>query len=137
MMAQLLLEHQYVHLTTLYPPGPRLIISQTNGNVTQALAAAGLPLNVTNNPLFPVPTDSDPVSNAFNVTSRVTTNVEFRCLDQATAFSAVKHNLLKSVWFYEFNRSYQTPGFSPNFPRCEAPIDDEHPFGDTEKEYFK
>ncbi|KAK7682729.1 hypothetical protein QCA50_014112 [Cerrena zonata] len=117
--------------------GAAFIGTPANGNVSQALAAAGLPQNVTGSTLFPVPTDSDPISNAFNVTSRVTTNVEFRCLDQATAFSAVKHNLLKSVWFYEFNRSYQTPGFSPNFPRCEAPIDDAHPFGDTNKEYYK
>ncbi|KAK7682771.1 hypothetical protein QCA50_014154 [Cerrena zonata] len=103
----------------------------TSGNLTEALVTADLPLNVTGSPLFPVPTDSDPITDVFNVTSRVTTNVEFRCLDQATAFSMVKHNLLKSVWFYEFNRSYQI------FPHCQAPVDDEHPFGDTNKEYFK
>ncbi len=53
-------------------------------------------------------------TNVFNVTAGIATDVEFRCLDQATAFSGVTHDLFKSVWFYEFNRSYQTPGFSPN-----------------------
>ncbi|CAL1710040.1 unnamed protein product [Somion occarium] len=117
--------------------GAAFIGFPTTDNVTQALAAQGLPLSAANNPLSPVPTGPDALANAFNVTARVTTDVEFRCLDQATAFSGVKHNLFKSIWFYEFNRSYQTPGFDPNFPNCEAPIDDTHPLGDTTKEYYK
>ena len=69
------------------------------------------------NPLFPEPSGPNVTTNVFNVTARVTTDIEFRCLDQATAFSAINHNLFESVWFYEFNRSYQTPGFSPNVSR--------------------
>lgn len=73
----------------------------------------------------------------FNVTARAATDVFFRCLDQATAFSAVQHNTFESLWFYEFNRSYQLPNFDPNAPHCDAPIDDAHPHGDPSKEYFK
>ena len=67
-----------------------------------------------NNSLFSEPSGPNVTLNVFNVTVGVTTDVEFRCLDQATAFSGVTHNLFKSVCFYEFNRSYQTPGFDPN-----------------------
>ncbi|RDX47285.1 carboxylesterase from carbohydrate esterase [Lentinus brumalis] len=108
-----------------------------DGNLTEGLLGASLNITVVNNPLFPEPSGPNVTTNVFNVTSRVTTDVEFRCLDQATAFSGIAHNLFKSVWFYEFNRSYQTPGFSPNFPTCEAPVTDEHPNGDTSQEYFK
>ncbi|KAI0631083.1 carboxylesterase from carbohydrate esterase [Trametes polyzona] len=117
--------------------GAAFIGYPSNGNLTAGLLGASLNTTVVNNTLFPVPSSANATLNVFNVTARVTTDVEFRCLDQATAFSAVNHNLLKSVWFYEFNRSYQTPGFDPNFPVCEAPITPEHPLGDTAQEYFK
>ncbi|CDO70485.1 hypothetical protein BN946_scf184569.g28 [Trametes cinnabarina] len=117
--------------------GAAFIGYPTNGNLTAGLIGASLNTTVANNPLFPEPTGPNVTLNVFNVTARVTTDIEFRCLDQATAFSGVSHNLFKSVWFYEFNRSYQTPGFDPNFPVCEAPITPEHPFGDTSQEYFK
>lgn len=123
--------------------------------MTAGLLGASLNTTVVNNPLFPEPSGQNATLNVFNVTAGVTTDVEFRCLDQATAFSGVSHNLFKNVWFYEFNRSYQTPGFSPNvsiccpaddssqltlvmqFPVCEAPITADSPFGDTSQEYFK
>ena len=126
-MSSILLNHLTESLKTV----------QANGNLSEALIAGGFQLNVTNSPLFPIPADSDAISRIFNVTSRVATNVAFRCLDQATAFSAVSHTLLKSVWSYEFNRSYQPPTFNPNPPRCEAPVDDEHPFGNPDREYYK
>ena len=110
---------------------------QTTGNLSIALPAAGLPASMATSPLFPPPDEPNPLEVAFNVTSRGITDSYFRCLDQATAFSAIQHNLLKSVWFYEFNRSYQTPGFDPNPPHCDAPIDAAHPKGDTSAEYYK
>ncbi|KAI0642658.1 carboxylesterase from carbohydrate esterase [Trametes meyenii] len=108
-----------------------------SSNLTAGLLGASLNTTVVNNPLFPEPTGTNATLNVFNVTARVATDTEFRCLDQATAFSGVQHNLFKSVWFYEFNRSYQPSVFDPNFPVCEAPVTPEHPLGDTSKEYFK
>lgn len=78
------------------------------------MIGASLNTTVVNNPLFPEPSGPNVTTDVFNVTAGVTTDIEFRCLDQATAFSGVTHNLFKSVWFYEFNRSYQTTGYSPN-----------------------
>ncbi|KAI0356107.1 carboxylesterase from carbohydrate esterase [Trametes cingulata] len=117
--------------------GAAFIGYPVHGNLTAGLLGASLNVTVANNPLFPEPSGPNATLNVFNVTARVTTDVEFRCLDQATAFSGVTHNLFKSVWFYEFNRSYQTPGFDPNFPTCEAPVTPQHPLGDTSQEYFK
>lgn len=87
---------------------------QKNGNLTQGVLGAFLNTTVVDNPLFPEPSGPNITTNVFNVTSLVNTDIQFRCLDQATAFSGIAHNLFKSVYFYEFNRSYQTPGFSPN-----------------------
>ena len=93
--------------------------------------------SVVNSGLFPEPSGPNVTLNIFNVTARITTDVEFRCLDQGAAISAVKHDVFKDTWFYEFNKSYQTPGFDPNAPVCDAPKDEAHPLGDPSQEYFK
>ncbi|KAI0918550.1 hypothetical protein AcV5_002511 [Taiwanofungus camphoratus] len=109
----------------------------SNDNLTEALLVQNLPITVVNNPLFTQPTGPNITLDIFNVTARVATDVEFRCLDQATAYSGVQHNLFQSLWFYEFNRSYQSPGYEPNYPVCNAPVDSTHPYGDPLQEYFK
>lgn len=86
---------------------------------------------------FPQPAGSNTTLDVFNVTARVATDGEFRCLDQATAFAGAQNHLFKDIHFYEFNRSYQTPGFDPNAPACDAPITASRPFGDPDAEYFK
>ncbi|BFZ64266.1 hypothetical protein YB2330_005407 [Saitoella coloradoensis] len=116
--------------------GAAFIGYPSSTNETAALEAQSLP-DVTGNSLFPVPSGSNATLDVFNVTARVTTNIEFRCLDQATAYAGVVYDLFQDVWFYEFNRSYQTPSFDPNYPVCEAPITEEYPFGDPNQEYFK
>ncbi|KAH9947508.1 carboxylesterase from carbohydrate esterase [Amylocystis lapponica] len=80
------------------------------------------------------PTGPNATLDVFNVTSRVATDVEFRCLDQATAWSAVNHDLFESVWFYQFNRSYAPAG---SVARCNAPVSAAHPYGNPLQEYFK
>ncbi|KAI0262433.1 alpha/beta-hydrolase [Gloeopeniophorella convolvens] len=93
--------------------------------------------DVVSSGLFPVPAGPNATLNVFNVTARITTDIEFRCLDQAAALSALNHNVFPKIWMYQFERSYQTPGFDPNAPICDAPITATHPFGDPSQEYFK
>jgi len=38
--------------------------------------------------------------------SRVDTDGEWRCVDQATVYAETYNNLFKSIYFYEFNQSY-------------------------------
>ncbi|KAH9939541.1 carboxylesterase from carbohydrate esterase [Amylocystis lapponica] len=106
----------------------------TNDNLTEALIAQNLTTTVVNNSLFTPPTSSNATLNVFNVTSHVATDVTFRCLDQATAWSAVNHDLFESVWFYNFNRSYPSSGSAAY---CTPPVSDAFPYGDPSQEYFK
>lgn len=87
--------------------------------------------------LYPEPTSQNGTLDVFNKTARIATDAEFRCLDEATAYSAVKHGTLKEVYFYEFNRSYQLSFYSPNYPVCQPPIAPGFPYGDPSLEYFK
>ncbi|KAI0631086.1 carboxylesterase from carbohydrate esterase [Trametes polyzona] len=117
--------------------GAAFISYPTDANLTASLANALLDTAIADSPLFPVPPSPNATLNVFNVTARATTDADVRCIDQATAFSGVQHDVFKSVWFYEFNRSYQPLGFDPNFPVCDAPVTPEHPLGDPSQEYFK
>ncbi|KAH7382860.1 cholinesterase [Cadophora sp. MPI-SDFR-AT-0126] len=88
---------------------------------------------------FPLPSGPDPLLNVFNVTARVSTDVTFSCLDAATMYAGVqnRHFNLPNVYFYEFNRSYQPPGWTTPNSVCNAPSTPEKPLGDLTKEYFK
>lgn len=84
---------------------------------------------------FPVPAGPDPTLNNFNVTSRIITDGGLHCLNQATAFSGVKHQVFPDVYSYVFNRTYQPPTFTNG--ACNAPVTPTYPFGDPNLEYFK
>ncbi|KAH9947522.1 carboxylesterase from carbohydrate esterase [Amylocystis lapponica] len=102
----------------------------TSDNITAGLRAQDLPTKVANSSLFVQPTGANATLDVFNVTARIATDIEFRCLDQATAWSA-------SIWFYQFNRSYQLANYSLNDPTCQAPVSPAYPYGDPSQEYFK
>lgn len=108
-------------------------------NVSEAMTADGFNTSVVvESGLFPVPAGSNDTLNVFNVTARVATDTIFRCAEQASAYSGELNKVFApNQYFYEFNRSYQTPNWNPNPPVCQAPISDEFPNGDPSKEYFK
>ncbi|KAI9693000.1 MAG: hypothetical protein M1822_004995 [Bathelium mastoideum] len=93
---------------------------------------------VQDNNLFPLPTDvyKNETEALFNTISRVTTDADFRCLDYATAYSATEHGVFPAVYFYEFNRSYQSFFYNPDYS-CNPPISPSYMWGDPSAEYYK
>ncbi|KAF2787988.1 alpha/beta-hydrolase [Melanomma pulvis-pyrius CBS 109.77] len=85
---------------------------------------------------FPVPKGSNATIDIFNLTARVTTDAEFRCLGQSTAFVGSK-GIFPVVYSYEFDRAYQIVEWNPNPPTCTAPITASYPYGDTSQPYFR
>ena len=88
--------------------------------------------------LFPLGTsdNNNATLNVFNTTTRISTDVSFRCSNQFEAYAGVKDGVLPNIWFYEFNRTYQDPAYNPNLV-CAAPVTPSHPYGDPSQEYFK
>lgn len=86
---------------------------------------------------FPVVQSSNATLDIFNLTSRVATDAQFRCLTQSTAFSAASRSVFPAVYSYEIDRGYQISEWSPNPPTCEAPITPSHPFGDPDAPFYK
>jgi len=107
--------------------------------LTQALLGAGLSFDVTtqvvNSSLFPIPTTGNATWDLYNLTSRIGTDGEFRCIDQATLISAAKHKVFPSVHAYQFDRSIR--GYEPNPGTCNPPATAEFPNGDTSLPYFR
>jgi carboxylesterase type B len=87
-------------------------------------------------PLGDGPIPSNQTLDVFNTTTRIYTDNSFRCTSQAIAYGGVKSGILPNVWFYEFNRTYQDPGYDMNGV-CTAPKTASHPYGDPDMEYFK
>lgn len=116
-----------------------LIPYPTTTNITQAIEEVGLsPDFYINNPgLFLEPSGANATLDVFNVTAHMATDGELRCLDEAIAVAGVRNNIFKSVWFYEYTRSYQPLSFLVNTPVCQPPADAGHPFGDTSMPYFR
>lgn len=85
---------------------------KTGQTVTQFLEAQGL-VNasvadaIAKSDLFPQPNTGNTTLDVFNVTQRITTDIMFRCLDQATVEASVVNNVFPVNYVYEFDRSYQ------------------------------
>ncbi|OKP05002.1 Para-nitrobenzyl esterase [Penicillium subrubescens] len=103
----------------------------------QFLNRSGLPPIVAGSQVFPIPSGSNQTLNIFNTTVRVATDGMFRCIDQATAYAGFANKVFPEVFFYEFNRTYPVPEWSPNPPLCQAPVSSDYPNGDPRREYFK
>ncbi|CAG8099817.1 unnamed protein product [Penicillium olsonii] len=97
----------------------------------------GLPDSISASRLFPIPSTSNATLDIFNTSSRIATDGMFRCIDAATAHAGLKNRIFPDIFYYEFNRSYQMPDWSPNAPVCDAPITEEMKHGDPSQEYFK
>lgn len=105
--------------------------------INMSLNESGLPASIAPSQLFPLPSGSNHTLDIFNTTARVATDGMFRCIDQATAYAGFNNHIFPETFFYEFNRTYQMTGWSPNPPLCQAPITPGYPNGDPNQEYFK
>jgi carboxylesterase type B len=116
--------------------GAPFISFPTTTNQTEYLAARGFSLPPETLSLFPLPNTGNATLDLFNSSSRIATDGIFRCIDQATAFAGLSSRRFESVYYYEFDRTYQTGGW-PALNVCEAPRTASHPHGDPSKPYLR
>ncbi|KAI2642677.1 cholinesterase [Xylaria nigripes] len=148
--SSLVIDGNYLVSTELELEGPRLPVHLMIGatrddgaaligypNSTDKSAYLGaLGFNVPPARLFPIPRIANQTLALFNMTARLATNGIFRCLNQATVYSSLLNDRLSSVYYYEFNRTYQLTNY-PKLDLCEPPKSPLHPLGDLAREYFK
>ncbi|KAK5997691.1 Venom carboxylesterase-6-like protein [Cladobotryum mycophilum] len=117
--------------------GAALTVYPNTTNITQAIIVDGFDASQYQEALFPVPPGPNATLNVFNATTHFSTDAMARCFNQAIAYAGSKNRVFKSVWYYEYERSYQSAGFEVNVPVCDAPVTMSHPYGDTNLPYFK
>jgi hypothetical protein len=106
----------------------------TTTNQTAYLTSSGF--SVPPADLFPLPSTGNATLDLYTMASRLATDGIFRCIDQATAYSALQNNRLDQIYYYEFDRTYQTKGW-PGTDVCDPPKTKDHPNGDPSKPYLK
>ncbi|EAU83928.2 cholinesterase [Coprinopsis cinerea okayama7 len=77
--------------------------------------------------LFPLPTGTNSSWNLVNQTSRISTDGQFLCIDQATLIAAAKNRVFRSVYGYQFDRTYR--GWEPLPGTCSPPPTEGYPNG--------
>ncbi|KAM7211772.1 alpha/beta-hydrolase [Rhypophila decipiens] len=104
-----------------------------NTNISSLYPLARYPGST--NPNFSPGSLSPQSSEIFNASMRIATDAVFVCYSLAKLYSGVKSTAFKSAYSYNFNRTYQTNGYTR--PWCIPPKSDAFPNGDPSKEYFK
>jgi hypothetical protein len=84
--------------------------------------------------LFPYYNTGNITLDSFNVSQRVATDNQFRCIDQATVYSGVESGAFKTSYFYQMQRT--SGGYDPN-NLGGPPVEPGYPYGNPEKPYFK
>jgi carboxylesterase type B len=120
---------------TMRDDGAPFINYPTTTNATAYLSSSGFAPPPPS--LFPIPSGPNATLNLYNMTSRLATDGIFRCVDEATVARGLETGRLgQEVYYYEFDRSYQTRGW-PMTSVCDPPKTPDHPDGDPALPYFK
>ncbi|AEO68901.1 ab48a4f4-7368-4f99-88ad-3769fd736534 [Thermothielavioides terrestris] len=86
--------------------------------------------------LFPIVPTGNQTLDLYTASSRLATDGIFRCIDEATARAGADSGRLGPIYYYEFDRSYQTTGW-PGTDVCEPPRTAAHPYGDPSRPYLR
>jgi carboxylesterase type B len=122
----------------MHDDGSPFISYPTSTNLSAVLDSESFPTTTILDSLaFPLPPAANTSQAIFNLTSRISTDAQFRCLGQSTAYVASKNAVFEKIYAYEFDRAYQLATYSPNPPACEAPVTSSHRFGDPTLPFYK
>ncbi|XP_014559130.1 hypothetical protein COCVIDRAFT_35672 [Bipolaris victoriae FI3] len=129
---------QPVMMGIMHDDGSSFTSYPTSSNLSDVLSSQGYPAStILASNTFPLPDIANSTLAIFNLTTRVATDAQLRCLGQSTAYTGAANRIFDKVYAYEFDRSFQLKGWSPNPPACEALITPDHPFGDPNLPYYK
>lgn len=74
-------------------------------------------------------------ADSFNVTQRVATDLQFRCIDQATVYAGVQSGAFKKSYYYQMDRTYS--GYNPNNVDGNGPVQEGYPYGNPNEPYYR
>ena len=117
-----------------YPSNSTNVTSEAVG-ITAALGISMAEAQgIIDSGLFPLYDTGNLTLDSFNVSARVATDNQFRCVDQATVYAGVTTGAFPAAYFYQMDRGIG--GYDPN-RLGGPPATPEFPLGDPSLPYFK
>ncbi|CZR69418.1 related to acetylcholinesterase precursor [Phialocephala subalpina] len=115
-----------------YPKTP--VTSELAGIEASLGISSAYAQSIIDSGLFPYYDTGNVTLDSFNVSQRVATDIQFRCIDQATMFAASESDAFASSYYYQMDRSIN--GYDPN-NLGGPPISPGYPNGNPNLPYFK
>lgn len=117
---------------SVYPSKP--VTSEVAGIAASLSISQSYAQSIIDSELFPYYDTGNITLDSFNVSQRVATDKDFRCVDQATMFAGSKNSIFKSSYFYEMDRTIA--GYDPN-GLGGPPTSPGYPNGNPNLPYFR
>jgi len=117
---------------THYPPSP--VASQVEGIMYELSITRDNAQSVIDSGLFPYYDTGNVTLDSYNVSSRVTTDKQFRCIDQATMYAGAVTGAFAASYYYQLDRT--KGGYDPNNIGGPA-VRPGFPIGDPSQPYFR
>ena len=115
-----------------YPQTP--VTSEAAGIEATLGISAAYAQDIINSGLFPFVSTGNMTLDSFNVSQRIATDIQFRCVDQATVYAGVSSQAFPTAYYYQMNHGLG--GYDPN-NLGGPPVEPGFPFGDPNLPYFK
>ncbi|KAJ9203615.1 hypothetical protein DTO164E3_2537 [Paecilomyces variotii] len=117
-----------------YPQTP--ISSEVEGIATSLDISTSYAQSIIDSGLFPYYDTGNITLDSFNVSQRIATDNQFRCIDQATVYAGMKSGVFpsSSTYYYQMERTFG--GYDPN-NLGGPPSTPEYPYGDPNLPYFR
>ncbi|KAL1966332.1 hypothetical protein VTN77DRAFT_4685 [Rasamsonia byssochlamydoides] len=115
-----------------YPQTP--VTSELEGIQAALGISAAYAQSIIDSGLFPYYDTGNVTLDSFNVSQRVATDNQFRCIDQATVYAGVKSGAFKPSYYYQMDRT--SGGYDPN-NLGGPPVTPGYPNGNPNLPYFR
>jgi len=114
---------------------PEIPVTSELAGIQAALGiSASYAQSIIDSGLFPYYDTGNVTLDSFNVSQRVATDNQFRCIDQATMYAGAKSGAFASSYYYQMDRTIA--GYDPN-GLGGPPVTPGYPNGDPNLPYFR
>ena len=119
-----------------YPPAN--ITTEVQGIAASLSISGSEAQSIVDSGLFPYYSTGNLTLDSYNVSQRVSTDIQFRCIDEATIYAASVSKAFPRAFYYTIERTYE--GYDPlglGANLSAGPVEPGYPYGDPELPYFR